>query len=74
MPTSPSPALKRRVPSLSARRAERAFQFSSDDIEHTGEIMHDVIVPEADYAIAATRDLPSAGGVFFLLLRVLAAV
>jgi hypothetical protein len=36
--------------------------------------MHDVIVPEADYAIAATRDLQGAGGVFFLLLRVLAAV
>jgi hypothetical protein len=36
--------------------------------------MHDVIVPEADYAIAATRDLQSTGGVFSLLLRVLAAV
>ena len=23
-------------------------QFSSDDFEHAGEIMHDVIVPEAD--------------------------
>ena len=36
--------------------------------------MHDVIIPEADYSIAATRDLRGAGGVFFLLLRVLAAV
>jgi hypothetical protein len=36
--------------------------------------MHDVIVPEADYAIAATRDLQGAGRVFFLMLRVLAAV
>jgi hypothetical protein len=36
--------------------------------------MHDVIVPEADYAITATRDLHGAGGVFLLLLRVLAAV
>jgi hypothetical protein len=61
-------------PSLSARRAERASHFSPDDFEHTGKIMHDVIVPEADYAIAATRDLQGAGGVFFLLLRVLAAV
>jgi hypothetical protein len=36
--------------------------------------MHDVIVPEADYAIATTRDLKGAGCVFFLLVRVLAAV
>jgi hypothetical protein len=36
--------------------------------------MHDVIVPEADYAIAGTRDLQGAGSVFLLLLRVLAAV
>jgi hypothetical protein len=36
--------------------------------------MHDVIVPEADYAIAATCDLQGASGVFFLLLRMLAAV
>ena len=71
-PTSPSP--QRRVPSLSALRAERAFQFSSDDFEHAGEIMHDVIVPEADYAVTAARDLQGAGGVFFRLLRVLAAV
>jgi hypothetical protein len=41
-------------PSLSTRRAESAFQFSSDDLDHPGEIMHDVIVLEADYAIAAT--------------------
>ena len=61
-------------PSLSARGAERALQFSSDDFEHAGEIMHDVIVPEADYAVAASRDLQGAGCVFFLLLRVLAAV
>jgi len=27
------------------------------DLEHAGEIMHDVIVPEADHAVAATRDL-----------------
>jgi hypothetical protein len=54
--------------------AERAFQFSSDDFEHAGEIMHDVIVPEADDAIAATRDLQGAGCVFLLLLRVLTAV
>src|SRR5438445_5703458 len=55
-------------------RAERASQFSSDDFEHAGEIMHDVVVPEADYAIAAMRDLQGAGGVFLLLLRVLTAV
>ena len=61
-------------PSLSARGAERALQFSSDDFEHAGEIMHDVIVPEADDAIAASRDLQGAGGVFLLLLRVLAAI
>jgi hypothetical protein len=36
--------------------------------------MHHVIVPEADYAVAASRDLQGAGCVFFLLLRVLAAV
>ena len=36
--------------------------------------MHDVIVPEADYAVTAARDLQGAGGVFFRLLRVLAAV
>jgi len=61
-------------PSLSARRAERAFQFPSDDFEHAGEILYDVIVPEADYAIAATCNLQGAGGVFFRLLGVLAAV
>jgi hypothetical protein len=36
--------------------------------------MRDVIVPEADDAIAATRDLQGAGCVFVRLLRVLAAV
>src|ERR1700730_14688003 len=49
-------------------------QFSSDDFEHAGEIMHDVIVPEADHAVAATRDLQCAGCVFLRLPRVLAAV
>ena len=48
-------------------------QFWSDDLEHAGE-MHDVVVPEADDAIAAARDLQAAGGVVFLLLCVLAAV
>ena len=55
-------------------RAERAFQFSSDDFEHAGEIMHDVIVPEADHAVAMARDLKGAGGVAFRLLGVLTAV
>jgi hypothetical protein len=36
--------------------------------------MHDVIVPEADHAVAAAPDLQGAGGVFVRLLRVLAAV
>jgi hypothetical protein len=49
-------------------------QFSSDNFEHAGEIMHDVIVPEADYAIATTCDFQGAGRVFVRLLRVLAAV
>jgi hypothetical protein len=52
----------------------KLVQFSSDDFEHAGEIMNDVIVPEADDAVAATRDLPGAGYVFFHLLRVLATV
>ena len=54
--------------------ARSRVQFSSDDLDHAGEIMHDVIVPEADDAIAAARDLQGAGCVFFHLLRVLTAV
>ena len=37
-------------------------------------ILHDVMVPEADYAIATTCNLKGAVGVLFLFLRVLAAV
>jgi hypothetical protein len=36
--------------------------------------MHDVIVPKADYAVAAAHDLQGAGCILFLLLRALAAV
>jgi hypothetical protein len=45
-------------------------QFSSDDFEHAGEIMHDVIVPEAEDSVAAAPDLQGAGSVFLRLLRV----
>jgi hypothetical protein len=67
-------------PSLSALKGREGMsalsraQFSSDDFEHAGEIMHDVILPEADYAVAATRDLQGAGCVVFRLLPVLATV
>jgi len=68
------PIAKRWVPSLSPLKGGEGIQLLGNPFEHTRQIVDHVAIPEANYTIAAARQLFGASGVFFRLEGVLSAV
>src|SRR5207237_5792453 len=60
--------------SLSALQGGEGFQLLRNPFEHTRQIVDHFAIPEANYTIAAARQLFGASGVFFRLGGVLSAV
>jgi len=68
------PIAKRWVPSLSPLKGGEGIQLLGNPFEHTRQIVDHVAIPEANYTIAAARQLFGASGVFILQEGVLSAV